>query len=224
MSVLRTLLGTAALAVATTAAPAHAQFFFKSPDFSGPRSTGAEPGIAGQALPDATPAELNAAMVWNMRAALNVAALQCQFEPTLLTLGNYNSMLRTHSDELAASYDTLTKYFTRTTKTKKEAQTAIDQFGTRVYSGFSTVSAQLGFCQSAGEIGQEVLFTPRGGLTDLAANRMRKVRNSLVAYGEQQFPTRFSVRTLRFDHFGRKECWNKKGVWNDRRCGAYSII
>ena len=31
-------------------------------------------------------------MVWNLRAALNVAALQCQFGPTLLTLPNYNAI------------------------------------------------------------------------------------------------------------------------------------
>ena len=47
-----------------------------------------------QPCPARRAAEQRAALVWNMRAALNVAALQCQFEPTLLTVPNYKRMLR----------------------------------------------------------------------------------------------------------------------------------
>src|SRR3546814_10219941 len=43
---------------------------------------GNEPNL-GFALPGATQSEYRAALLWSMRAGLNVAALQCQFEPTL---------------------------------------------------------------------------------------------------------------------------------------------
>ena len=86
MKVLRTAL---ALCVASSglavAQSASAQFFLQSRDFSGAAVTGEESDL-GQALPGATSAEMRAALVWHMRAALNVAALQCQFEPTLLTV------------------------------------------------------------------------------------------------------------------------------------------
>jgi hypothetical protein len=224
MKSVRTLIASAALAAATYAAPASAQFFFKSPDLSGPRVTGVEPGMTVQALPGATGDELRAALVWNLRAGLNVAALQCQFEPTLLTLNNYNDLLDTHGEELKRSYDVLSKYFERTTKTKKEGQTALDQFGTRVYSSFSTVSAQLNFCQAAGEIGQEAVFTPKGAFGTLAEQRMRKLRNSLLPAGEQQFPGGFYQRAMsNVEPLSRPKCW-KKGEWQTKRCGTYPLL
>ncbi|PXA97307.1 hypothetical protein DMC47_14445 [Nostoc sp. 3335mG] len=222
MSVVRTLVLTAAAALTFAATPASAQFFLKPVEVDGPRVTGEEPGIAAQALPGATPAELKAAVLWNLRSGLNVAALQCQFEPTLLTLHNYNALLFDHADELKQSYDALAKYFVRTAGSAKAGQTALDQFGTRVYSSFSTVSAQLGFCQAANEIGQEAVFVPRGYLGDFAQMRMRKMRNSLVAYGDQQFTRAlpYYARPVRLYQFDNKKCW-RKGVWQLKRCGAY---
>ncbi|MDR6789380.1 hypothetical protein J2Y58_002751 [Sphingomonas sp. BE138] len=204
----------AGLMVAT---PAAAQFYMKSKDLRGERVRGDEPGI-GQALPGATPDELRAAMVWNMRAALNVAALQCQFEPSLLTVQNYNAILSDHKQELAQSYAALGKYFERVAKTKKDGQSALDQFGTRTYSGFATVAAQYGFCGTASSIGREALYAPRGSFGDIALSRMREVRNSLTPWGEQQFP-RMEVRLTpaflpRFD----KACW-KKDEFVVKKCG-----
>ncbi|MEH3037934.1 MAG: hypothetical protein PGN23_15830 [Sphingomonas adhaesiva] len=202
-------------AMTVAAMPASAQFFFKSKDLSGEPVTGTEAGI-GQPLPGATPAELRAGVAWNMRAALNVAALQCQFEPTLLTVNNYNAILTDHKAELAASFDTLTKYFARLAKTKKEGQAALDQFGTRTYSGFATVAAQYGFCTTAARIGREALYAPRGSFGDLALGRMRELRNSLTPWGEQQFPGSqvMPAALPRFD----KACW-KKDEFDTRRCG-----
>ena len=219
MAVLRHLIAMGATvgALLVAAAPAQAQFFFKGPDVRGAPVTGEEPGMVAQQLTGATPDELRAALVWNLRAALNVAALQCQFAPTLLTLENYNGLLDDHSDELKTSYAILTKYFARTSKTKKEGQTALDQYGTRVYSGFSTVSAQLTFCQTAGDIGHAALFVPRGSFGTLAQERMRELRNSLVMWGEQSFPRGIrpgDPRLPRLDDV----CW-KKGNYNSKKCG-----
>ena len=208
----------AALAAGMLAAtPATAQFFFKSKDLKGERIVGDEPGV-GHPLPGATPAELRAGVVWNMRAALNVAALQCQFEPTLLTVQNYNAILADHREELADSFETLTKYFVRNAKTKKAGQTALDQFGTKTYSGFATVAAQFGFCATAAAIGRDALYAPRGSFGDVATGRMRELRNSLTPFGEQQFP-RLQVHPIatlpRFD----KDCW-KKDAFDTKKCGT----
>lgn len=207
---------TIAAVTALGAVPATAQFFFKPKVLEGGRVTGEEPGI-GQPMPGATPAELKAGVTWNMRAALNVAALQCQFEPSLLTVANYNAILADHRDELKTSFDTLTKYFVRVNdKNAKRGQAALDQFGTRTYASFATVAAQYNFCRTAGLIGRDALFTPRGQFGELALDRMRELRNSLVPWGEQQFPLlRVQQATLpRFD----KACWSKD-QFNVRRCG-----
>ncbi|WP_188054362.1 hypothetical protein [Sphingosinithalassobacter sp. CS137] len=220
MFVPRFVLVLAAAAGLFGAAPASAQFFFKSADLAGPRVTGAEPGMTGPELPQATPEELRAALVWNLRAALNVAALQCQFEPTLLTLNNYNSILTEHKDELKTSYETLERYFNRVSPSRREGQAELDRFGTRVYSGFSTVSAQLTFCQTAASIADQAIFTEEGALGDLAQSRMRELRNSLVPWGEQFAPEQQSAEILmpKMPPFGERRCW-RRDVYRERRCG-----
>lgn len=208
------------------AAPASAQFFLKPADLSGPRVTGDEPGMTGPALPGASPSELSAALVWNLRAALNVAALQCGFEPTLMTLANYNAFLKDHDGELDDSMKVLDKYFLRIAKNKKDGQVELDKFLTRVYSGFSTVGGQRSFCQTAASIGHDAVFARRGQLYDLAHNRMRELRASLAAWGEQQFRAR-SINLLLppsrpLPPFGNDKCW-RKGVYNAKKCGALPV-
>lgn len=203
------------------AAPVSAQFFMKSKDLAGGPVSGSDADL-GQWLPGATPAEIEAALIWNMRAALNVAALQCQFEPTLLTVPTYNALLNDHRAELKTSFDTLTKYFARVNKTAKAGQTALDQFGTRTYSSFATVAAQYNFCQTAHAIGRDVLFQPRGELAGLVRERTRELRNSLVPWGEQALA--YAVRPQPLLPRLDAVCWNKKGEWNDRKCGAQTMV
>ena len=196
--------------------PASAQFFLKSYDFSGGPVTGLEPEL-GMTLPGATPAEIRAGLVWNLRAALNVAALQCDFEPSLLTVDHYNAMLRDHTAELKSAFDTLNAYFVRTARTKAAGQTAFDKFGTRTYSAFATVSAQYNFCQTAGTIGREVIFAKRGTMSDVAVNYMRQMRNSLIPYGEQQFPRYVVVLAVAYPDTD-PSCW-KRDVYSTGYCG-----
>jgi hypothetical protein len=218
MTVLRSVIAFSVAAAALAASPASAQFFMKSHDFSGAPVRGDEAGI-GLDLPDATEAELTAGLVWNLRAALNIAALQCQFEPTLLTVPQYNDMMIDHASELKTTYATLTKYFARKNKAPRAAQNALDQFGTRIYGSFSTTAAQFGFCQVASSIGRDAIFMPRGSLHLLAKQRMRELRNSLVPWGEQRFPRGIGFdRTVLLPRMDPK-CW-KKNEWNAKACGA----
>ena len=212
------MLGAVTAGWVASATPATAQFYLQSRPYSGDPVRGDEPGIV-QPLPEATPAELRAALAWNMRAALNVAALQCQFEPTLLTTSNYNAILKDHNAELKAAFDTMGKYFLRVGKSKAKGQSMLDQFGTRTYSSFVTVGGQFAFCQTAASIGRDAVFTPRGQFGTLAANRMAALRASLQgAFGEQgvgRLPTRDSMVLPRLDAM----CWNKRGDWQARKCG-----
>ncbi|UZK66027.1 hypothetical protein [Sphingomonas sp. M1-B02] len=176
--------------------------------------------MTGPALPNASPAELRAALVWNLRAALNVAALQCQFEPTLLTLDNYNAILKDHEVELRDAYGTLEKYFVRAHKTAKLGQTELDKFGTRVYSGFSTVSGQLSFCQTAAAIGHDALFAKRGDFGDLAQQRMHELRSSLQSWGEQLRRSGSPITPMgALPQFGNDKCW-KRDSYQPKKCGA----
>lgn len=200
------------------AAPVSAQFFLHPPKFASGPVTGSEPGIMLQ-LPGATEKEQRAGLLWNMRSGLNVAALQCQFEPTLLTLRHYNAMLANHRVELDDAFDTLTAYFKRTAKTAKQGQTELDQYGTRTYQGFAAVGAQRMFCQTAGDIGEDAIWAPRGKLIDVAINRMRELRGSLIYTREPiAYNPWLAAGQTRIPNLDDR-CWDKKGVWRSR-CGA----
>ena len=157
--------------------------------------TGAiEPGdpLVGVPLPAATPAEARAGLVWNMRSGLNVAALQCQFSPYLRTVDNYNAILAHHSRELATAYATLESYFRRV-HGPRNGPRRFDEYSTQTYNNFSTLQAQLGFCQAASRIGKDVLARPKGQFTAAAVARMRELRGSLVPVQDSYYFTRMPV-------------------------------
>ena len=207
------------LGVLFNPASASAQLYWLAPDFNGPPLVGYEAGM-GVPMPGATPTEQSAAIAWNMRSGLNVAALQCNSEPVLRTLENYNAILSDHNAELAAVFNTLTSYFKRVNKTPRAAQQALDKFGTKTYSGFSAVSGLRGFCKVSGDVSRTGIFTPKGKFAEFAVNNLRTLRNSLVFKGEQQF--RGISPTLRAGIPNLDErCWKKNSYI--RSCGlSYS--
>lgn len=176
----------AVTAAAFAPATAHAQLFFIQPAFeSGP----VEPGdqVIGTPLPDATPAELRAGLIWNTRAALNVAALQCQFSPYLRSVDNYNALLAHHSGELARAYSALGGYFRRVHGVR-EGQRMFDSWSTTTYNNFSSLYGQVGFCQTAGDVAKEALARPKGEFYEVARTRMRELRSSLRPVGDRLAP------------------------------------
>jgi len=189
--------------------------YWIKPNFAGEPVRGDEPGI-GQPVPGATPKELNAHLLWNMRAGLNVAALQCQFSPPLMTVSNYNGILRHHARELNDAYTTLSNYFKRTVG--KGWQKAFDEYTTRTYNGFSTMYAQIGFCETAGLIGREALGRRKGELHLTAEQHMREFRNSLVPTGDLLFAYRYSLAPRQLADLS-PQCWDKKGRYVEKKCG-----
>lgn len=212
------LMTTVSLACAAAlAAPASAQLFVVPPDFSGVPVDGSEPGI-GLPIPGATPQEYSAHLLWNLRSGLNVAALQCQFSPWLKAVPNYNGILAHHSTELAEAYTRLNGYFKRTAGVK-EGQRLFDDYSTKTYNGFSTLYAQLGFCQTSASIARDAIAAPKGGLSGVARARMRELRNSLVPQGERLFALRPTLLT--YEPFGPIDpaCFDRKDRLR-RLCGG----
>lgn len=195
-----------ALMAAPQAAPA--QLFLVDPDFKGGPIDGSDP-LVGLPIPGANAAEQRSHLLWNLRAGLNVAALQCQFSPYLRAVDNYNSILAHHSKELATAYTTLNGYFKRV-HGAREGQKKFDDYSTITYNNFSTLQAQYGFCQTAADIGKEALTRPKGELHLLAAARMRELRNSLIpAYDRIGVYNPYFIRQVVLPPL-RKECWNRR--------------
>jgi hypothetical protein len=170
----------AAIGVAGLSFPgtASAQLFLTQPDLK-PGPIDPNDPLVGLPIPGATPAEYRANLLWNFRAGLNVAALQCQFSPFLRAAPNYNALLAHHSEELASAFATLNNYFKRRDGAVQGLK-AFDQYSTQTYNNFSTLQAQMVFCHTATNVIKSALATPKGQLINLAMQRMRELRNSLV--------------------------------------------
>jgi hypothetical protein len=169
--------GLAAAAGLAMASPASAQLFLYEPGIQSGPIEASDP-LVGIRLADATSAESRAHLLWNLRSGLNVAALQCQFSPSLRAVDTYNAILAHHSRELSAAYQALEGYFRRIHG--RTGPREFDEYSTQTYNNFSTLQAQLGFCQTAARIAKDALRTPKGDLHQLAAARMRELRGSLT--------------------------------------------
>lgn len=183
--------GAAVLLAAAWAGPAPAQVLLYPTTYpTGPVDPG--DALVGIPLPGATPAEARARLIWNLRSGLNVAALQCQFSPYLRTVDNYNAILAHHSRELAGAYAALEGYFRRI-HGPRNGPRRFDDYSTQTYNNFSTLQAQLGFCQTASRIGKDVLARPKGQFGTAAVARMRELRGSLTAVPDNYHFTRMPV-------------------------------
>lgn len=201
-----------ALGLAT--ASASAQIFFYPPDHRGPPVTGAEPGLFVPSMPDAQPADTRANLIWNLRSALNVAALNCQFWPTIDAVDNYNNILLHHADELAAAYEGLKAYFRRVSG--NQWQSRMDEYTTSMYQSYVLVGAQRSFCHAAAETARDALSQPKGQLYVTAQNRMRQMRNSLTSYADATLPPNQPVPLPALPRLD-DACW-RGDSYNTRRC------
>lgn len=125
-----------------------------------------------------TPVEAEANAVWSTRAALNIAALQCQFSPYLATVRNYNDFLRQHADELDRARATLVAHFKRYDGT--QAQNSFDRYTTQTYNSYSTLDAQYSFCEAAGIAGRTALTVRKGEFGRRAGALRDGMRLSLI--------------------------------------------
>ena len=201
----------AAAAWAAIAAPtaASAQLFVTTPNFARGPVEGSDP-LVGLPIPGATAAEYRAHLLWNMRAGLNVAALQCQFSPYLRAVDNYNGILAHHGKELAEAYATVNGYFKRT-RGAAQGQKAFDDYTTITYNNFSTLQAMYGFCQVAADIAKEALTRPKGDLHLTAQSRMRELRSSLVpAYDRTAVYNPYLIAMPVMPRL-EDSCWDRKG-------------
>ncbi len=189
--------------------PANAYLYWGKLPLAGAPAEGNDPKIV-LPLNGANAKEMQANLIWTMRAGLNVAALQCQFAPSLGTVANYNNMLRQHAIELQSTYATLGAYFKRTLP--KTWSTALDQYTTRTYNSFSTLKAQLSFCETAASIGEETLARPKGQLGAIAISRLREFRNSLTPIGDSGFSgNRPELSVTTPSDLDDVPCYDKKG-------------
>src|SRR3546814_17733169 len=108
-----------------------AQMFITDPGFATGPIQGSDP-LVGLPIPGATPEEFRARLLWNLRAGLNVAALQCPFSPFFRPVDTSHGLLAHHSESLAAAYEPLGDSF---------KQTHVSKVGHPLFDHYTTMTS-----------------------------------------------------------------------------------
>ena len=130
--------------------------------------------------------------LWSLRAAANVAALQCQFSPYLRAVPRYNALIRQHAREFAGAYALLGKHFARA-RTPRDAAAELDRYNTRLYQSFASIDAQEAFCRRTADAVRSALIQPVGKLGPAAPAELAEVRASLTPVEPAPLPVSLAV-------------------------------
>ena len=99
-------------------------------------------------------------LVWNLRSAWNVAALNClapEYEPILQ---GYRAFLDRNVKPLKAVNDRIEKSYTSRFRARRDAIVARDGYTTQVYNFFALPAARAGFCRAALDMANGALAAP----------------------------------------------------------------
>ena len=116
----------------------------------------------GYATPNRTVSAAGA--VWHLRAAFNVAALNCP-DPSLAPA--YNRLLATHRQALAAAHRTLTAEY--------GGMASFDPAMTRLYNYFAQPPVLARFCAQAGPLLHQAAALPAGSIDGFAGTALTAV-------------------------------------------------
>lgn len=132
------------------------------------------PVVAAAPLVRAGPSPINAnltqaATIWHLRAALNVAALGCRTPRESILAAQYNALLAREKASFAAAQTALSAEFRAG---GGQWQDRYDQAMTRLYNFFSTAQAHDRFCAAAMQVMADTQALAPGALPGYAADRL----------------------------------------------------
>lgn len=104
--------------------------------------------------------------IWNLRSALNVAALNCLEAQHASILPNYKSYLGAHSRQLRSTNTAVGREFRE--KHGRSYRDAQDTYMTQVYNYFALPPALDDFCDAAVGVSSDAAVAPRGSLSEFS--------------------------------------------------------
>jgi len=110
---------------------------------------------------------------WNLRSALNVAALNCLETKHMGILSNYKAFLVNHAGSLSATNRALSSEFRlKFGSTYRDVQ---DSYMTQVYNYFALPPALDKFCDVSLEVSNDLRAVPKGQLDLFAATALPRI-------------------------------------------------
>ncbi|MGY6552760.1 MAG: hypothetical protein ACXIT4_12855 [Erythrobacter sp.] len=96
-------------------------------------------------------------LVWHMRSAWNVAALNCLASEYTPILEGYSAFLRNNTRTLKAVNDRIEKTYSDSYRVRRDAMVARDGDSTMVYNFFANPAVRAGFCRAALDVSNRYL-------------------------------------------------------------------
>ena len=125
---------------------------------------------------------------WQMKIALNVAAIGCRGAEEATLVSAYNTIIKTHSKTIKATEATVIRDLGKANKTNGIKER--DRLSTQLFNYFAQPPAQREFCARANEVAQLVATTPSAQVVDLADENLavldRPFTNFYEAFAQYQ--------------------------------------
>lgn len=110
---------------------------------------------------------------WQMKIALNVAAIGCRGLEEATLVSNYNSIIKAHAKTIRSTEKSVISQLGKENKTNGVKER--DRLSTQLFNYFAQPPAQRQFCARANEIAQLVATTPTAQVIDLADENLARL-------------------------------------------------
>ncbi len=144
-------------------------------------------GAAHKSVASAPMPESRDHTLWKLRSALNVAALQCQFDPSLKAIDNYKQFLNSHKVVLEEA---------RSALTSRMGINAFDHYSTQQVNNFSSVDDQLVFCNKAAVAATEANAAGDSDLIKIAESRVPEMQIAVHTHAILKLKTALNMAAL----------------------------
>lgn len=119
---------------------------------------------------------------WQMKIALNVAAIGCRGNEEATLVSAYNSIIKTHARTIKSTETSVIKDLAKANKTNGIKER--DRLSTSLFNYFAQPPAQREFCARANEVAQLVATTPSAQVIDLADENLAVLDKPFIDFYE----------------------------------------
>lgn len=119
---------------------------------------------------------------WQMKIALNVAAIGCRGLEETTLVSAYNNIIKTHGKVIRSTEKNVIAQLGKEARTNGTA--ARDKLSTQLFNYFAQPPAQREFCPRANEVAQLVASTPSAQIVEQAPTHLAKLNQPFLDFYE----------------------------------------
>lgn len=132
---------------------------------------------------------------WQMKIALNVAAIGCRGLEEATMVSGYNMIIKNHGKTIKSTEKAVISQLGKETKTNGVA--ARDRLSTQLFNYFAQPPAQAAFCARANEVAQIVATTPAADVVAQAPGHLARLDQPFIDFYEAY--ARYQLDVMEWD-------------------------